>query len=155
DSTRILYYRGILARLAGDPMARDFFVDAMLDPFLGPRAAAQLVEMGDAQIPAIRPMLEEAARSGTRNPEIYLALTKIYAEDVRQIEESVRLAQKSAAPPIPIRVTTAAPPDPEFAWQTYAEGISPHARYWLMSSTDLRPEVRTVVAPYYPPDLLE
>src|SRR5262245_28380040 len=155
DSTRISYYRGILARMAGEPMARDFFVDAMLDPFLGPRAAAQLVEMGDAQIPAIRPMLEEAARSGTRNPEIYLALTKIYAEDVRQIEESVRLAQKSAAPPVSIRVTTAVPPDPESEWQTYAEGKSAHTRYWLMSTSDLQPEVRTVAAPYYPPDLVD
>src|SRR5205814_4749814 len=34
DSTRVSYYRGILARLSGDPAARDFFVDALLNPFL-------------------------------------------------------------------------------------------------------------------------
>src|SRR5438552_1205664 len=39
DSTRVAYYRGVLARMAGDPAARDYFVDALLDPFLGPRAA--------------------------------------------------------------------------------------------------------------------
>jgi hypothetical protein len=42
DSTRVSYYRGILAQLAGEPGARDFFVDALLDPFLSPRAAVQL-----------------------------------------------------------------------------------------------------------------
>ena len=39
ESTRVAYYRGVLARMAGDPAARDYFVDALVDPFLGPRAA--------------------------------------------------------------------------------------------------------------------
>src|SRR5205807_1284560 len=35
DSTRVSYYRGILARIAGEAAARDLFVDALVDPFLG------------------------------------------------------------------------------------------------------------------------
>src|SRR4029453_17095473 len=133
DSTRISYYRGVLARMDRSPAARDFFVDALLDPFLGPRAAVQLVDMGDMHIPAIRPMLEAAAASGTRNPEIYLALTKIYGEDVRQIEEAVRLAQKSAAPEVAVPRAAEAPRESEPSWHIYAEGKSQKVRYELLS----------------------
>jgi TonB family protein len=153
DSTRVSYYRGILARIANNPAARDFFVDALLDPFLGPQAAAQLVEMGDLHIPSVRKLLEQAAASGTRNSAVYLALTKIYSEDVRQIEEAVRLAQKSAAPPIATPVATDAPV-PEPPRQLYAQSSEDHVRYSLSSDSD-RPLVKMFVAPYYPAELLE
>src|SRR5262249_7225516 len=65
DSTRVSYYRGILAQIAGNAGAREFFVDALLDPSLAPRAAVQLVSMGDLQIPAVQTILEEAAARGT------------------------------------------------------------------------------------------
>src|SRR6266571_2226300 len=103
NSTRVSYYRGILARITGDSAAREFFVDALLDPFLAPRAAVQLVSMGDIHIPSVRTILEEAAVMQTRNPDVYLALTKIYSDDVLRIEEAVRLARKGAAPPVPSR----------------------------------------------------
>ena len=73
ESTRISYYRGVLARIAGDPAARDYFVDALPDPFRAACCGAA-VSMGDIHIPAIRTMLEETAASGTRNPEVYLGV---------------------------------------------------------------------------------
>jgi TonB family protein len=154
DSTRVSYYRGILARIANNPAARDFFVDALLDPFLGARAAVQLVEMGDLHIPAVRKLLEQAAASGTRNSAVYLALTKIYSEDVHQIEEAVRLSQKSAASAIPAPATVTDAPVPEPARHLYAQGSEDHVRYSLSSDSD-RPEVKMFVAPYYPDELLE
>src|SRR5207253_4936009 len=37
-STRVSYYRGVLAKTGRNPAARDFFVDALLDPLLAARA---------------------------------------------------------------------------------------------------------------------
>ena len=49
---RAFYYQGILASIAGDNIsARELFVDALLDPQLGTRAAVQLVRMGELHIP--------------------------------------------------------------------------------------------------------
>jgi hypothetical protein len=153
-STRVSYYRGILARFAGDPAARDFFVDALLDPFLSPRAAVQLVSMGDMEIPAVRTILEEAAATRTRNPEVYLALTKIYSEDIRRIEEAVRLGQK-AAPPL---VARQAPEDSKSEaiqnWHSYLHGLVENVAYDLLSDTENQPRVSKVVPPYNPEDLL-
>ncbi len=39
---RASYYRGVLARLTGKEDPREFFIDALMDPNLGPRAAVQL-----------------------------------------------------------------------------------------------------------------
>jgi hypothetical protein len=97
DSGRVSYYRGVLARLSGEPGAREFFVDALLDPFLGPRAAVQLVESGDWHIPAVKGILEEAAAMRTRNPRVYLALTTIYSDEIREMREAARLRQKTAS----------------------------------------------------------
>ena len=155
-STRVSYYRGILAQIAGDPAAREFFVDALLDPFLAARAAVQLVTMGDTHIPAVRTILQEAADSGTRNPEVYLALAKIYAEEVRRIEEAVRLNKQAAAPPVSARV--AGPDKPEQrmpAWRSYMRGAVRNIGYDLLSDSDRQPRVTRVVVPYYPPELLE
>jgi TonB family protein len=154
DSTRVSYYRGILARIAGEATARDFFVDALLDPFLGPRAAVQLVEMGDKHIPAVRNLLEEAAETGTRNPRVYLALTKIYADDIHEIEEAVRVKQKAA-----VEVSLPAAPSvlqgDSRSWRQYTQGIAQHVRYQVSSDSEFQPELRTVVPPYYPADLAE
>jgi TonB family protein len=157
ELTRASYYRGLLARLDSAPSARDFFVDALLDPHLGPRAAAQLVQMGEMHIPAARTLLEGAAAAGTRNPEVYLALTKIYTEDVRRIEETVRLTQQRSAPSIPSPVR--APNLPalsalDSSRQRYAEGTEQNFRYQLLSDTSNRPRIETFVAPYYPEELL-
>ena len=154
ESTRVSYYRGVLAKIAGNPAARDFFVDALLDPLLGPRAAAKLVEMGELHIPAVRNLLEQAAASGTRNSDVYLALTKIYTEDVHRIEESVRLSQKNAAPPLPAsRVSDVPATQP--VWHRYAHGSDDHVIYAVLSESENQPRLTTFIAPYYPAELLE
>src|SRR5207302_7149058 len=125
ESTRVSYYRGVLAKTGGNPAARDFFVDALLDPLLAPRAAVKLVEMGELHIPAVRNLLEQAAAAGTRNSDVYLALTKIYTEDVHRIEEAVWLSQKSVAPPIPPPPVSDTPAQ-EPVWNRYAHGSDDH-----------------------------
>jgi hypothetical protein len=153
DSGRVSYYRGVLARMAKDPNARDFFVDALLDPFLAPRAAVQLVETGDMNIPAVKKTLEEAAEMQTRNPDVYLALAKIYAEEVRRVEEAVRLSQKEAASSAAPRTPPNAPPLPN--WQTYLSGGNRGVNFDLQSDSDKHPRVSRVVTPYYPQELLD
>jgi TonB family protein len=156
DSTRVSYYRGVLARIAGEPRAREFFVDALLDPWLGVRAAVQLADMGDWQIPAVRSLLEEAAAMETRNPKVYLALTRIYSDDLYQLEQAVKLKKKAddvagakpGIPPIPF------PPNSS-SWKMYMQGSDSHVQYQVLSESDRKPDVRTVVAPYYPAELLE
>jgi TonB family protein len=156
DSTRVSYYRGILARMAGDaPAAREFFVDALLDPFLGARAAVQLVNLGELNIPAVRSLLEGAAASGTRNAEVYLALARIYSEGVRQIEETASLRHKGDVPPIPSRVAEDPAAGTEPVLRSYAQGFDHNVRYELLAGTDGRPQLQAFVAPYYPADLLE
>jgi TonB family protein len=152
ELTRASYYRGVLARLARNPNARDFFVDALLDPHLGARAAVQLVELGESHIPAVRSLLEEVAASGTRNPEVYLALAKIYTEDIRRIEEAVRLAQRQAPPTSP--AITEAPPPAEPAYVRYAQGGEQNVEYQLLSDAMHGPRVHRFVLPYYPSELL-
>jgi Protein of unknown function (DUF1570)/Gram-negative bacterial TonB protein C-terminal len=153
NSTRVSYYRGILAQIAGNPGAREFFVDALLDPFLAPRAAVQLVNMGDLHIPAVRTILEETAATGTRNPEVYLALAKIYAEEVRRIEEAVRL-QNSEPTPLVSRAAAAPPPKmPD--WRSYFRGTVRNIGYELLSDSDKQPSVTRIAAPYYPIELLD
>jgi tetratricopeptide (TPR) repeat protein len=152
NSTRVSYYRGILAQIAGNPGAREFFVDALLDPFLAPRAAIQLVSMGDMHIPAVRTILEETAAKGTRNPEVYLALAKIYAEEVKRIEEAVRL-QKRDTPVVSSRANADEPlKAPE--WRSYMRGTVHNIGYDLLSDSEKQPRVTKVVAPYYPVELL-
>jgi TonB family protein len=155
DSTRVSYYRGILARIAGEPGARDFFVDALSDPFLAPRAAVQLVSMGDTGIPAVRTILKEAADMKTRNPEVYLALANIYTEDIRRLEEAVRLQQQNAAPPVTRQAVAENKPEPSRDWQSYMRGSVHNIGYELESDSETRPRVSHVMAPYYPPELLD
>ena len=155
DSTRVSYYRGVLAQLSGDPAARDFFVDALLDPLLAPRAAVQLVNSGDMHIPSVRLILEEAGARQTRNSEVYLALTKIYSEDIRRIEEAVRLQQKAAAErEVVRRAPPEAPGVPAPDWRPYVRGSLEHFGYDLLSLSEKQPRAIHVVTPYYPPELL-
>jgi len=155
DSTRVSYYRGLLARITGDPAARDFFVDALLDPFLAPRAAVQLVHMGDAEIPSVRAILEEAAAMRTRTPEVYLALADIYAEDIKRIEEAVRLRLQNAADQA---IGRPAPEigraEPVSNWTSYMGGSARNVGYELLSDAADRPRVAHVVVPYYPAELI-
>jgi tetratricopeptide (TPR) repeat protein len=146
---RASYYRGVLARITGDSEARDLFVDALLDPQLGPRAAVQLVQMGELHIPAVRTLLQKAAESGTRISDVYWALSEIYLDDLHRIEEAIRLARKvpeASAPQISVL-----PPDPsdtpEPAWQRYAEGKSENLKYELLSLMPDGPHVQTFVPP--------
>jgi TonB family protein len=156
DSTRVSYYRGVLARIAGEPRARDFFVDALLDPWLNVRAAVQLAEMGEWQIPAVRTLLEEAAAMETRNPKVYLALTTIYRDELDQLEKAVKLKKQAdeVAAPRPGMTHNPAPQN-ETSWKMYMQGSDSHVQYQVLSESDRKPDVRTVVAPYYPAELLE
>jgi TonB family protein len=151
DSTRVSYYRGILARMSGDPAARDFFVDALLDPFLAPRAAVQLAQMGELQIPSVRTTLEDAAAKRTRTPEVYLTLANIYSEEVRRIEEAVRLSRQSAEAPV---LRSLPKQEIEAIWHSYLRGADHHIAYSLLSNSDKHPALSRLTAPYYPDDLL-
>jgi hypothetical protein len=155
-STRVSYYRGVLARIDGDtPAARDFFVDALLDHQLGPRAAIQLVNLGELNIPSTRSLLEDAAAAGTRNPAVYRALTKIHDEEAKQIEEAERLARKGAEPPVPSPAAAEVPFDIEPAWHSYAQGSDRNFHYQLLSGSNSQPRIQAFNAPYYPPDLID
>jgi len=154
DSTRVSYYRGVLAKIAGNSSAREFFIDALLDSFLAPRAAVQLVDLGELHIPAVRNVLEMAATARTRNAEVYLALTKIYSDDVHRIEEAVRVSRKSAEPEIRPRIPAGAG-EPEPQRRHYARVLDDHFRYDLFSESEIEPRVEKFVPPYYPLELTE
>ena len=153
ELTRASYYRGVLARLASDlSAARDFFVDALLDPHLGPRAAVQLVQLGELQIPTVRTLLEQAAAAGTRNPQVYLALAEIYSEDLRRLEETVRVNHRRPALAISAREVLPAVAEP--VREAYAKGAAPNIEYDLLAETGNRPRLEKFVAPYYPAELV-
>src|SRR5262245_28467847 len=155
DSTRVSYYRGILAQWDHDrASARDFFVDALSDPFLAPRAAVQLVDLGDMNIPSVRTILQQAGAMGTRNPEVYLALTKIYTEDLERLEEAVRLQRKNDSESGATRRVPQEPAQPVANWNSYMRGGFHNFEFDLMADSELRPRVGHVVTPYYPVDLL-
>ncbi len=150
---RASYYRGVVARLAGDPGARDLFVDALLDPQLGPRAAVQMVQMGELHIPSVRVLLEQAAAAKTRISDVYLALADIYIDEIHRVEETVRLSQRS--PVVSVPAPAAVPAGPEVTWQGYAHGAGSNTTYELLSGSAAGPRVEMFVAPYYPPELFE
>ena len=95
-----------------------------------------------------------AASASTRNAEVYLALTKIYSDDVHGIEEALRVSRKSAEPEIRPRVPAGAG-DPQPQRRHYARVMGDHHRYDLFSESESEPRVRTFVAPYYPLELTE
>jgi TonB family protein len=151
---RASYYRGLLARLSDqNDEARDLFVDALMDPNLGPRAAVSLVQLGEMDIPSVRSTLRQAADARTRMPDVYWALSEIYLEDVRRVEEAVLLSTRAA--PLPERppgppVLTAAEP----VFNSYANGVEQNIRYQLLSATEAIPKIQAFVEPYYPDELL-
>jgi len=145
----------VFARITGEPGAREFFVDALQDSFLGPRAAVQLVELGDWRIPTVQSILEEAAAMGTRNPRVYLALATINTDKIREIEQTARLKQKALEPVSPLPRDTRPPAEPQLNWRKYLDGKADHVKYQVLSASDRQPEVRTVLAPYYPAELAE
>lgn len=151
ELTRAAYYRGILAKIAGEPQARDFFVDAMMDPRLGARAALRLVELGELHIPSVRTLLEQAAASGTRVPAVYWALSEIYLDEMHRIEESVRLARQPALPSVP----PSRPTEGEVARNRYAQGANENFKYQLLSELSSGPRIEMFVPPYYPIELRE
>ena len=150
---RASYYRGVLARLAQDPAARDFFVDALADPQLGARAAVQLVQLGELHIPTVRTLLEEAAAAKTRMSDVYLALVDIYTDEAHRIEEAVRLRQQADTPPIVTR-PVAPVEEPAVSWQSYAHGRESNTAWELLTDSARGPRLQTFIVPYYPPELL-
>ena len=62
--TRIEYFRGVLAWVAGEEAAREHFVDSLIDEEFGSRAAFHLVQMRELGIPEVRTTLEQAAAAG-------------------------------------------------------------------------------------------
>jgi TonB family protein len=152
ENPRASYYRGVLARLAGDSGARDFFVDALVDPQLGTRAAVQLVQMGELHIPSVRRLLEQAAERRTQMSDVYLALMDIAVDDMHRIEETVRL--KSHVPEVlpPARASVPAPV--EVQWHMYAHGSEANTRWELLSDSGSGPRIEVIDAPYYPPELI-
>ena len=105
-------------------------------------------------IPSVRAILEDAAAKRTRNPEVYLALTKIYSEDIKRIEEAVRLQQKTAEATVARRESPHAPADPAPDWRSYMRGDLDHFGYDLLSLSDKQPHANRIARPYYPQELL-
>src|SRR5262249_338489 len=118
-------------------------------------AAVQLVESGDWRIPAVKGILEEAAAMGTRNSRVYLALTTIYTNEIREMREVARLKQKAAVPEVSLPPVSPIPARPEIQSHKYVDGSADRLRYQVLSASDRQPELRTVVPPYYPADLAE
>jgi TonB family protein len=150
---RASYYRGVLARLSGDPAARDLFIDALVDPQLGTRAAVQLVQMGELQIPSVRSLLEQASEAKTRMSDVYLALADIYIDEVHRVEETVKLRQRSIDAPLPSRTPLSS--EAETSWLLYAHGSGLNTTWELLSESAAGPRMDIFIAPYYPPELLE
>jgi TonB family protein len=152
---RAAYYRGVLARISDDrETARDSFVDALLDEQIGPRAAVSLVQIGEMDIPSVRSTLEQAASANTRMSDVYWALSEIYLEDIRRIEETVALAADSEPlPSRPIPVDTAVPP-PAAEFTSYSEGMAQNIKYELFTDSALTPGLHANNPPYYPEELL-
>src|SRR5262249_13529951 len=119
-----------------------------------PRAAVQLAQMGDLEIPSVRMILEEAAAKHTRTPEVYLALANIYDGEVRRIEEAVRLTQQSAkqeeSSPVPEPPTA----EPIANCSLDMRASEANMGYSLLSDSERHPRVNRVTMPYYPAELL-
>ena len=152
---RASYYRGVLARITGEGNPREYFVDALMDPNLGPRAAVHLVQLRELAIPAVRRALEQAAGNDTHMADVYWALTEIYLDDARRALETIQLT-KNAAPAelvTPSKEPVASTPEPVFT--AYAEGDGEHFRYELLSESGTGPKAVDAHAPFFPEELLK
>jgi TonB family protein len=151
---RASYYRGVLARLTGEGDPRELFIDALMDLNLGPRAAVNLVQLRELSPPAVRRALEQAAASGTHMSDVYWALTEIYLDDARRAEETMRLARAATPTPLPAPSQPLVSSSAEPVFTGYAQGNGEHFKYELLSESGSGPKAETVVAPYYPTELL-
>src|SRR6185436_8901538 len=152
---RASYYRGVLARITGEGNPREYFVDALMDPNLGPRAAVHLVQLHELAIPAVRRALEQAAANDTHMADVYWALTEIYLDDARRTLETIQLT-KNAAPPEPVtpsKEPIASIPEPVFARYTAGEGD--HFQYELLSESGTGPKAIDAHTPFFPEELLK
>ena len=154
---RVSYVRGMLAG-AGNQQdeAREFFVDALPDPIVGPLAAIQLITMREFAIPGVREALEAAGAAGPRVPAVYWALAEMYLEDRRRIEEIVRLNSQKPSPLFLPTPSQPAPAERSLEPQTiYSQGGQGHFRWELQSTTGRGPVIRSGSEPYYPDELIE
>ncbi len=153
--TRIEYFRGILAWVAGKEEARDHFVDSLIDEEFGSRAAFHLVQMRELGIPEVRTTLERAAAAGAREPLIYWALSEIYLAEMKRIEGLVEVAAARHIPPeLPrVRLMVEGVLEAEPVYREYASESRQHIEYRLLTTDETGPRVQDVVMPYYPDDL--
>ncbi len=150
---RASYYRGVLARITGEGDPREFFIDALMDLNLGPRAAVHLVQLRELGVPGARRALEQAAASGTHMSDVYWALSEMYLADARRFEETLRLADRRPASVSPSARTVEASAV-EAVMIPYAESAGDHFKYQLLSETGKGPRVQIVSPPFYPQELL-
>ncbi len=152
---RASYYRGILSLITKEGDAKEFFIDALMDPVFGPRAAIRLVQLHELTIPGARRALEEAAAAGTRMGDVYWALSEIYLVDSRkawdllQLERSAKAAQTAGRPR-----ATPNPQPAEIPMIAYGHGDGDHFRYELLSPTGQGPGLRKMTTVYYPDELM-
>jgi hypothetical protein len=169
---RASYYRGVLARITKEEDPTEFFIDALMDPNFGPRAAIHLVQLHELSVPGARRALEQAAASGTHIGDVYWALSEIYLEDARKAWGLMEVMGTTR--PLPGRAAAQrrqdSPPEsggvprsagvvpstepPEVPMISYAHGDGDHFKYELFSASGGGPNVRTLVAPYFPDELL-
>jgi TonB family protein len=150
---RAAYYRGILARIKGEGDPREFFIDALMDLNLGPRAAVNLVQLHELQIPGARIALEQAAAKQTHMADVYWALSEIYMDDARRAQETLRLNQHKSVP-VTLPSFPVAPDEPEPQWTGYASGSGDHFQYELLSGSGTGPAIQNAGPPFFPPELL-
>jgi hypothetical protein len=152
---RASYYRGVLARITGEGNPREYFVDALMDPNLGPRAAVHLVQLHELGIPAVRRALEQAAANATHMADVYWALTEIYLDDARRTLETIQLTKNAAQPePVtPSKEPIVATPEPVFT--RYSEGEGDHFQFELLCESGTGPKAVDVHAPFFPEELLK
>jgi hypothetical protein len=141
----------------GDP--RELFIDALMDPVFGPRAAIRLVQLRELNIPGARRALEQAVSSGTRMGDVYYALSEIYLADSRKAWELLQLSDASTRQANEIKKNVeggaqrsgGAVPEPPMIPYNHGEGD--HFRYELQSPTGTGPQVRKLTNPYFPDEL--
>jgi len=151
---RASYYRGVLARISGEGDPREFFIDALMDLNLGPRAAVHLVQLGELSPPAIRRALEQAAAARTHMSDVYWALSEIYLADARLAEETLKLRRIASIPAPAPRVTPPADSSADPVYTGYAQAGGDHFKYELLAESGTGPKVANAVAPFFPEELL-
>jgi len=154
EFSRASFYKGVLARIShqGDP--REYFIDALMDVKLGPRAAINLVQLHELSIPAARRALEQASTAGTHMGDVYWALSEIYLNDTRRAKELVVLTSNRDVQIAP-RVKQKQANDTAERFVSYSRGEGDHFRYELLSGSEDGPRVQSIVAPLFPEELLQ